>query len=182
MLIFLTVGAAYAADNTAVDSNDAESDSDSVDSLSYDESSYDNKYYLFRGDCWTINNNFESSASVTSETTSDLTVNGTFRSENDLVGLYWYSADPITHSHISYGNRSNYSDVILEFDYEMEGCTDFSNGNVNIVIESNDGEIFYLTMARFVEGNHVTLDFNNLGLSDASSLKSVMFEIKPVNY
>ena len=111
-----------------------------------------------------------------------LTVNGTFRSENDLVGLYWYSADPITHSHISYGNRSNYSDVILEFDYEMEGCTDFSNGNVNIVIESNDGEIFYLTMARFVEGNHVTLDFNNLGLSDASSLKSVMFEIKPVNY
>ena len=88
MLIFLTVGAAYAADNTAVDSNDAESDSDSVDSLSYDESPYNNKYYLFRGDCWTINNNFESSASVTSETTSDLTVNGTFRSENDLVGLY----------------------------------------------------------------------------------------------
>ena len=182
MLIFLTVGAAYAADNTAVDSNDAESDSDSVDSLSYDESQYDNKYYLFRGDCWTINNNFESSASVTSETTSDLTVNGTFCSENDLVGLYWYSADPIIHSYISYGNRRNYSDVILEFDYEMEGCTDFSNGNVNIVIESNDGEIFYLTMARFVEGNHVTLDFNNLGLSDASSLKSVMFEIKPVNY
>ena len=71
------------------------------------EITYNNKYYLFRGDCWTINNNFESSAAVTSESYSDLAVTGTFRTENDIVGLYWNSNDPIQHPYISYGNRSD---------------------------------------------------------------------------
>ena len=66
-----------------------ENELNSNNTENYEEISYDNKYYLFRGDCWTLNNNFESSAAVTSETHRDLTVNGTFRTENDIVGLYW---------------------------------------------------------------------------------------------
>lgn len=150
--------------------NLAENDSLSSDNIeSHGESPYENKYYLFRGDCWTVNNNFESSAAVTSETLNDLTVTGTFRTENDLVGLYWNSKDPIQHPYISYGNRSDYSDVILEFDYEMTGCMDFSNGIISITIAANTGEMYFLTMNRFIENRHVTLNFNNLTLLPGNS-------------
>ena len=169
----------------------------------YEEIPNDNKYYLFRGDCWTTNNNFESSAAVTSETQSDLTVTGTFRTENDIVGLYWNSQDPIQHPYISYGNHSDYTDVTLEFDYEMTGCMDFSNGKVNIVIAANTGETYFITMNRFIENNHVSLDFNNLTLLpgnsyldrngqgvmvsnetklDVTNLKYIMLSLLPANF
>ena len=66
------------------------------------------QYTLFRGDCWTINNNFESSAAITSETLNDVTITGTFRTKSDMVGLYWNSKDLIQHPYISYGERSGF--------------------------------------------------------------------------
>lgn len=227
LLVILTIGVVSAGDNvTQTDSLSAADDSSnnlnvpqthgdentsadlqktdkSTSFENYKEISFDNKYYLFRGDCWTVNNNFESSAAVTSETLNDLTVTGTFRTENDIVGLYWNSKDPIQHPYICYGDRSDYSDVILEFDYDMAGCMDFSNNAVNIIIETNDGETYFLTMNRFIQNNHVTLDFNNLTLLpgnsyidrngkavavsnetkiDVSNLKYVMFELLPKNF
>ena len=124
----------------------------------------DDEYYLFRGDCWTINNNFESSAAITSETESDFTVTGTFRTNHDMVGIYWNSKDLIPHPYISYREYVDYRNVILEFDYSMTGCMDFMNGTISITIRMNDGSIYYLTMNRFIQNNHVTLDFNNLTL------------------
>ena len=164
---------------------------------------YDGQYYLFRGDCWSINNNFESSAAVTSETFTDLTVTGTFRTQSDMVGLYWNSKDIITHPYISYGSRYDYSGVKLEFDYEMKGCTDFSNPSISISIVKNSGETYYLTMNRFIKKNHVTIDFNKLTLLagntyfdkngreqtvkkktnlDVKDIKSIMFVIVPQGY
>ena len=164
---------------------------------------YDGQYYLFRGDCWSINNNFESSAAVTSETFKDLTVTGTFRTQSDMVGLYWNSKDIITHPYISYGSRYDYSGVKLEFDYEMTGCTDFSNPSISISIVKNSGETYYLTMNRFIKKNHVTIDFNKLTLLagntyfdkngreqtvkkktnlDVKDIKSIMFVIVPQGY
>ena len=157
-------------------------------------------YYLFRGDCWTINNNFESSAAITSTGYTDFTVTGTFRTENDLIGLYWNSKDPIEHPYISYGERSDYRDVVLDFDYEMEGCKDFSDNTVSITIRTNIGEVFYLTMNRFISSGHVHIDFNDLTLVagnqyidadgnlitvteetpvDVSNIQSIMFVIIP---
>ena len=165
--------------------------------------SYDGKYYLFRGDCWSINNNFESSAAVTSETFKDLTVTGTFRTQSDMVGLYWNSKDIITHPYISYGSRYDYSGVKLEFDYEMTGCTDFSNPSISISIVKNSGETYYLTMNRFIKKNHVTIDFNKLTLLagnsyfdkdgreqtvkkqtklDVTNIKSIMLVLVPEGY
>ena len=166
-------------------------------------SSYDGKYYLFRGDCWSINNNFESSAAVTSETFKDLSVTGTFRTQSDMVGLYWNSKDIITHPYISYGSRYDYSGVKLEFDYEMTGCTDFSNPSISISIVKNSGETYYLTMNRFIKKNHVTIDFNKLTLLagnsyfdkdgreqtvkkqtklDVTDIKSIMLVLVPEGY
>ena len=142
------------------------------------------EYYLFRGDCWTINTNFESSASITSESDKDMKICGTFRTFNDMIGLYWYSKDPISHPYISYGERKDYSNVVLEFDYKMTGCRPFGfegfadeEGHlifapVSITIVTNHGETYYVTMNRFIEktGNdngygtegHFKLDFENL--------------------
>ena len=168
----------------------------------YKETS-DNKYSLFRGDCWTINNNFESSVAVTSETLSDLTITGTFRTKNDLVGLYWNSKDTITHPYISYGERYDYSRVKLEFDYEMTGCKDFSEGVISITIGKTNGAVYYVTMNRFIEEGHVTIDFDNLTLLpgnayineygeqvvveeetpiEVNDIKFIMFVIVPENY
>ena len=123
------------------------------------------EYYLFRGDCWTINTNFESSASITSESDKDMKICGTFRTFNDMIGLYWYSQDPISHPYISYGKRTDYSNVVLEFDYKMTGCRPFGfegfadeQGHlifapVSITIVTNHGETYYVTMNRFIKKN-----------------------------
>lgn len=168
----------------------------------YKQTSED-KYYLFRGDCWTINNNFESSAAITSESNSDFTVTGTFRTKNDLIGLYWNSQDPITHPYISYGNRSDYTDVTLDFDYVMTGCKDFSDGIISITIAKNNGAVYYFTMNRFINNGHVSIDFNNLTLLAGNTyinakgqsvtvseetpvkvtdIKYIMFVIVPTNF
>ena len=169
-LAIITIGAVNAVDNvTQADNSMDGADIEEIEDAPSHENPNDNKYYMFRGDCWTVNNNFESSAAITSESSDDFTVTGTFRTENDIVGVYWNSKDPIQHPYISYGNASDYSDVILEFDYEMTGCMDFSSNSVNIVIASNNGETYFLAMNRFTEGNHVTLDFNNLTLLSGNS-------------
>lgn len=145
------------------------------------------KYTLFRGDCWTINSNFECSVAITSETDSDFTVTGTFRTKQDLVGVYWNSKDIIRHNYISYGSKYDYSGVTLEFDYEMSGCTDFDSDEVGITIEKRDGTIIYVTASRFISDSHLTLDFDELTLDDSTPLdvtdiKSIMFVLIPTNY
>ena len=204
LLAIISIGTVNAADNvTQADNSVDGGDIEEIEDAPSHENPNDNKYYMFRGDSWTINNNFESSAAITSESSDDFTVTGTFRTENDIVGVYWNSKDPIHHPYVSYGNASDYTDVVLEFDYEMTGCMDFSKNQVNIVIASNEGETYFLTMNRFTEGNHVTLDFNNLTLLagnsyfdkdgqpvavmqetklNVSNLKYVMLEILPANF
>ena len=161
------------------------------------------QYTLFRGDCWTINNNFESSAAITSNTLNDVTITGTFRTKSDMVGLYWNSKDLIQHPYISYGERSDYRGVVLDFDYTMTGCKDFSNNIISITIAANTGETYYLTMNRFISNGHVHIDFDKLTLLpgneyldkngntvhvdtetpiDVSNLKFIMFVIIPTNY
>ncbi len=162
-----------------------------------------NKYTLFRGDCWIINHNFESNAAITSTDTDNFTVTGTLRTSNDLIGIYWNSQDDITHPYISYGSRTDYTDVTLDFDYEMSGCKDFSDGVVSITINKTDGSVYYLTMARFINQGHVHIDFNNLTLLagngyinangewvtvnqttplQVNDIKSIMFVIIPTQY
>lgn len=184
LLSVITAGFASATDNTSQNGTVIGSDSvedencaqiEKISSVERENSNADNsnetsshdRYYLFRGDCWTVDNNFESSAAVTSETINDLSVTGTFRTQNDLIGLYWNSKDPIQHPYISYGNRSDYSNVILEFDYEMTGCRDLTN--TTFTIASNKGETYFLEMSRFIENGHVTLNFNNLTLMPGNS-------------
>ena len=176
----------------------------------YKEVSYENKYFLFRGDCWTINNNFESSSAITSESTTDFKVTGTFRTKQDMIGLYWNSEDLITHPYISYGKRTDYRNVVLEFDYTMTGCKDFSYNNlenhpVSMTIRAGNGEIYYFNMFNFVDDGHVTIPFDNLTLTagqqylnssgatvtiennqtkkiDVSDIKFIMFVVIPTNY
>ena len=163
----------------------------------------EDKYTLFRGDCWTVNNNFESSASIVSDSDSDFSVVGTFRTESDLVGIYWNSQDLISHDYISYGSKYDYTGVVLDFDYEMNGCTDFATGDVVITIRTNSNQTFYLEMDRFVTNNHVCIEFNNLTLLpgytyidsdgsevivteetplDVTDISSIMLMLIPYNY
>lgn len=186
----------------------------------YQETLEDYVYTLFRGDCWTINNNYESSAAITTKTNSedesgsenknnrDFTVTGTFRTDSDLIGIYWNSKDLIEHPYISYGSRYDYRNVVLEFDYEMQGCRDWSDdyGDTShpcvMTVTKTDGSIYYFVMYQFITGNHVKIDFNNLQLhqfntyvnsngdsvvveSDmnvsVNDVESIMFMLKPQN-
>ena len=146
----------------------------------------DSMYTLFRGDCWTINSNYESSVSITTEPNSDdedesgknncdFSLTGTFRTDSDLIGIYWNSKDLIEHPYISYGERYNYKNVILEFDYEMSGCRDWADGydeTTNpcvMTINKTDGSIYYLVMYQFITDNHVMIDFDNLYLHEGNA-------------
>ena len=132
----------------------------------YNEES-DDEYTLFRGDCWTINNNFECSATITSDSTSDFTVTGTFRTVKDLIGVYWNSEDILQHPFISYNTVTDYTGVVLEFDYTMTGCRDFSATTpapVSITVNKTDGSIYYLPMYTFISNSHFNLDFDNIVL------------------
>lgn len=172
------------------------------------------KYYFFRGDCWTINNNFESSASITSTQNSqahddlpghvdNFKVTGTFRTKNDIVGIYWNSKDPIQHPYISYGEHTDYTNLILEFDYQMTGCKNFTDGVISVTMRKTDGSVYYFTMNRFITGNHFKMEFNNLYLVPGNTyinnrgqsitvhentpvspkdIKSIMFVIVPTNF
>ena len=136
----------------------------------------DDEYTLFRGDCWTVNNNYESSASITSVTDTDLTIEGTFRTENDLIGLYWNSKDEIQHPYISYGEVYDYTGVVLDFDFEMSQCWPwywhtFTNAGVSITINKTDGSTYYLSTYRYATmGNpsHMHIEFDNLILTAGS--------------
>ena len=133
------------------------------------------KYTLFRGDCWTINSNFEASASITSTSNSNFKVVGTFRTDSDLVGIYWNSEDLIKHPYISYGAKYDYTDVVLEFDYEMEGCrawTDNYNDTTHpcaIALNMKDSSIYYIAMYPLITGNHFKMEFNKLKLPPQSA-------------
>lgn len=177
----------------------------------YDQRGID-KYYLFRGDCWAINNNYESSAAITSTDHTNLKVEGTFRTHQDMIGIYWYSEDPITHPYISYGTRSDYRDVIFECDVDYNGCLfdydspDFSS---TFTIEMNDNSIYYLKTNDYITFDsqtgvlHLKIDFNNLMVTagseyinhngrtvkaddsfklDVSNVKFLMFVLIPPTY
>ena len=168
------------------------------------------EYTLFRGDCWTINNNFESSAAITSESTSDFTVTGTFRTNQDMIGIYWNSEDMITHPYISYGKRVNYSNVIFECDVNFSNCLfdtltdDFAS---TITIEMNDGSIYYLKTREYMtyanNKKHLKINFNDIIIPeyseyidkrgnvitvsspfrlDVSNVKFIMFVLIPPTY
>lgn len=134
------------------------------------------KYTLFRGDLFTINSNYESSAAITSTDTDNFTVTGTFRTRQDLVGVYWNSKDPITHPYISYGERYNYKDVIFECDVEWSGCQFDSVGQFTstFTIQMTDGSIYYpITKDYLTEINHgvinsahLKIDFNNIVIKE----------------
>ena len=171
----------------------------------YNEES-DDSYTLFRGDCWTINNNFECSATITSDSLSDFTVTGTFRTVKDLIGIYWNSEDLLQHPFISYNTVTDYTGVTLEFDYTMTGCRDFSATTpfpVSITINKTDGSIYYLPMYTFISNGHFDLDFDNIVLHSGyhyydengnyhevtedtplsvTDIKSIMLVLIPVDY
>lgn len=132
------------------------------------------KYTLFRGDCWTINNNYESSASITSTAKNNFTVTGTFRTDSDMVGIYWNSEDVIKHPYISYGSKFDYTGVVLKFNYTMSGCrawTDTYDNTTNpcvITLNKKDGSIYYVTMHQFITNNQVEIKFDELKLQQGN--------------
>ena len=157
----------------------------------YNEES-DDEYTLFRGDCWTINSNFECSVAITSNSKSDFNVCGTFRTDSDLIGIYWNSSDLIEHPFISYGSKHDYTGVTLEFDYEMTGCREWADTYSQttnpcvITLNMDDGSIYYVVMYQFINDGHVTIDFDELKLqvgnayTDKNGNTVVVDEITPI--
>lgn len=135
----------------------------------------DDTYTLFRGDCWTINTNYESSAAITSTSKNDFKVNGTFRTNQDMIGIYWYSKDLITHPYISYGSRVDYSDVIFEADVEFNNClfdTKTDTFKSTFTIKMNDGSTYHIITKDYIDYSnnkkHLKIDFNNIIVTKGS--------------
>lgn len=106
-----------------------------------------NQYYKFRADLWTLNMNFENSACVTSQSDDELTVYGTWRTNSDITGLYFYSKDVINNTQCNYSTSYDYTDVILEFQVEYGGeILRLYDKKINpsLVIEDRSGVVYFV--------------------------------------
>ena len=120
-------------------------------------------YSLFRADCWTINHNFESSACITSQTDDEFTIDGTFRTRGDLVGIFWNSEDPIAHTAIKYPTVTDYTDVILEFDFTTNNCT--LVGKSDLSITTGSGRIYFVKFENLSSTRNSKTDVIPTGIS-----------------
>ncbi|MHA3065528.1 chitobiase/beta-hexosaminidase C-terminal domain-containing protein [Lacticaseibacillus saniviri] len=101
----------------------------------------------------TINFNFEMTASVVTKSESEFSVQGHFRTTNDLSGLIWETEDTHSHSALKYKTDPDFSDVVLSYDYSIEGYTELldSTAASALTVETNDGATHYVRLWNYVK-------------------------------
>lgn len=138
--------------------------------------------------------NFEAigAVSVSPERQDEIVVAGNFRSKYDYIGVSWLSEDTWSHAHNKYPTSTDYTDVILSYDYHIEGSNapmDSEQAAPVITIFTTSGSEYYVRLWNYTvnrptddweEGSgtlfpadrtpgnangttgHIVIDFNNL--------------------
>ncbi|WP_213997266.1 non-contractile tail sheath protein [Tepidanaerobacter syntrophicus] len=119
-------------------------------------------------------------------------VAGNFRSHHDYIGVSWLSADKWSHNHNKYPISTNFSNVELSYNYQIEGKNapmDSEQGAPVITVVTTNGKEYYVRLWNYTvnrprddweEGSgtlfpsgrtpgsasgtsgHIVIDFNNL--------------------
>lgn len=139
----------------------------------------------------TINFNFEMTASVVTKSNEAFSVQGHFRTSNDLAGLIWETEDTHSHSALKYPTKPSFKDVALSYDYEVNGYTEpLDSGQASaLTIEMNDVTI-HLDFNNLYEGwSPYTFDASGEWIAnpgwkkiDVTDIKTIMWIFTPIGY
>ncbi|MFT4146921.1 MAG: S8 family serine peptidase [Mobilitalea sp.] len=77
---------------------------------------------------------------------------GCFRTRSDLCGMTWETKDTISHMDLRYPTNSDFSNVHLQYDYDINGSTALMDATVcpTLTITTNNGEIYYVRLWNYV--------------------------------
>ncbi|NPV43881.1 MAG: hypothetical protein HPY70_07900 [Firmicutes bacterium] len=96
--------------------------------------------------------NFKMMAATVTQDDHTFSSVGNFRTNKDLAGMSWETEDVLSHIDLKYPTDSDFSGVILEYDYSLSGYTELMNSEISpvITIETNSGEIYYVRLWNYV--------------------------------
>ena len=118
---------------------------------------------------WCVNFNTTAAGSVICTADDALLVTCNFRTDADLIGLYWYSDDTYSHANYRYESNYDYSTTILDFDFVLTNirALDAVNGPT-LTINHLDGTVDYVRLSNYItsgtsSAGHVHLAFASVG-------------------
>ncbi|WP_086270731.1 FN3 associated domain-containing protein [Enterococcus sp. 5B7_DIV0075] len=108
--------------------------------------------YKLQAKYLTINFNFEMTASVVTQNEHSFSVQGHFRTTDDLAGLIWETEDTHSHESLKYPTNPNFKNVSLSYDYALSGYTEAldSDKASALTIQTVDGKIHYIRLWNYV--------------------------------
>lgn len=108
--------------------------------------------YKLQAKYLTINFNFEMTASVVTQNENSFSVQGHFRTTDDLAGLIWETEDTHSHESLKYPTNPNFKNVSLSYDYALSGYTEGldSDKASALTIQTVDGDIHYIRLWNYV--------------------------------
>ncbi|WP_411372668.1 non-contractile tail sheath protein [Enterococcus thailandicus] len=108
--------------------------------------------YKLQAKYLTINFNFEMTASVVTQNENSFSVQGHFRTTDDLAGLIWETEDTHSHESLKYPTNPNFKNVSLSYDYALSGYTEAldSDKASALTIQTVDGKIHYIRLWNYV--------------------------------
>jgi hypothetical protein len=119
------------------------------------------------------NFNFEMIASTVTHDQQNFTVKGNFRTDKDLAGLTWETKDNYSHPELKYPTDPDFSDVVLEYDYNIEGHTnemDSSNAP-SLTVETNSGEVYYVRLWNYVVNRSIEYWENSVSSQESKEIR-----------
>lgn len=146
---------------------------------------------------WTVNFNTACAGALTTPGADEMKVTINFRTEGDLVGLIWESADTISHPLCRYKTSNDYSSNKIEFDLVMVGIAPIdAEIPPTLTVEHIDGSFSYVRLFNYTTSlapdglsGHVSLDFASVfggwtatDAVDWTSVKRMFISLIPEAY
>lgn len=100
----------------------------------------------------TTNFNFDMMAATVTDDDQNFISVGNFRTDKDLAGMTWSSEDTMSHSDLKYPTDSDFTNVVLEYNYSLSGFTEKMDSTTSpvLTIETNSGDFYYVRLWNYV--------------------------------
>lgn len=114
---------------------------------------------------WCVNFGTTCAGSVVVQGSSGLLVTCDFRTDTDIIGLYWYSTDTLSHTLYRYETNRDYSATTLDFDFVLTNIRDLAAINgPTLTVNHTDGSASYVRLSNYItsgtaSAGHVHLPF-----------------------
>ena len=116
------------------------------------EAKNSNSLYQLQPKFLVTNFNFEAMAATVTQSSTSFKNIGVFRTKTDLVGMFWFAEDTLSHLDFRYPLKKDFSGVTLSYHYAVSGHTpllDAESAAPTITVRTEDGE-YYIRLWNYV--------------------------------